>query len=509
MLDYSGSSDVFLMTEELSELFHEVVQNVPLNEAAFLRFLKSRGVSVFGAAQGDPGRFYDMEWLGADGEDFNGAPLFHPFRIYPVLQILRACRINVAQSASINRSRVLDLLGEVVQRLPAIDEIGLFARSANSIVNLPILLEPLYWPRISGRCAFRGFDEPHYWECLKKYRHQTLDLVARLCPDEWEEIHKILRFQAAELDENQDLYLLLRVSPWSKRERVKGNISGAMWLRHIAETIRLAFEEVYGVEWSEEDNAFGVWMKGARAQRYGSERPLDNPLLAKPHLAFEFGLHTGSVVRWYVEGETEYGAIREIIPGAADGGIEIVNLKGGLEKRRNVPLKLSDHLEQDMELKRFSVISIDGDEPDAVRFVRKQVENNKVIGFVSIHEPDFEFANFSLPELVEIAARFEESKGFPGDCLRQGDWSGVASGADFEKRYSKLSLSRSSLKGVGWGGALASYAIENPELNGVKRELMTSIDMAMRCLVTRYDYHKSGWIIDPVTFSLVEASHRL
>lgn len=509
MLDYSGSSDVFSAMEELSELFHEIVQNAPLNEAAFLRFLKSRGVSVFGGSQGDPGRFYDMGWLRADGEDYNGAPLFHPFRIYPVLQILRACRINVAQSASINRSRILDLLGELVQRLPEIDEIKSFARSANSIVDVPILLDPLYWPDISGRRAFRGFDESHYWECFKKYRYRALGLVALLCPKEWEEIHKILRFQAAELDENQDLYLLLRVSPWPKRERVKGNISGAMWLRHIAETIRLAFEEVHKVEWSEEDNAFGVWMKGARAHRYGSERPLDNPLLAKPHLAFEFGLHTGSVVRWYVEGETEYGAIREILPRAADGGIEIVNLKGGLEKRRSVPLKLSDHLEQDMALKRFSVISIDGDEPDAVRFVRRQVENNKVIGFVSIHDPDFEFANFSLPELVEIAANFEEGKGFSGDCLRQGDWSGVASGADFEKRYRELSLSRSSLKGVVWGGALASYAIENPVLNGVKREFMASIDMAMRCLVTRYDYHKSGWRIDPDTFSLVEARHRL
>jgi hypothetical protein len=35
----------------------------------------------------------------------------------------------------------------------------------------------------------------------------------------------------------------------------------ALWIRHIAEMIRLAFEEQYEVKWDEEDWAYGHWLE--------------------------------------------------------------------------------------------------------------------------------------------------------------------------------------------------------------------------------------------------------
>ena len=95
---------------------------------------------------------------------------------------------------------------------------------------------------------------------------------------------------------------------------------------------------------------------------FGSERPLDDALQSKPYLAWEYGLFTGSVVRWYVEGETEYYAILSILPEPSKVGLELVNLRGNIASGRdNAALKLQDWLIEDKALRRFSMISFDFD----------------------------------------------------------------------------------------------------------------------------------------------------
>ena len=489
---------------EWKDEFEGLVQNRLLTESDFLRFAKGRGVEVFGVITGDPALFYERGWLRSDGEAYDGSPVFHPFRIYPLHWILESCGLHIAASASIHRERFPRLVQQVVENhLPPLERIGETASNANTIVDLPILLEPVYWPKISGKRVFRGvIDEEEHRAQAEKYRTKALELVARLDEAEWQNLHERLRHHAAMLDENHDLYLLLRVAPWSRREQAKGRISGALWIRHMAEVLRLAFEEVHGVTWEEEDKGFGQWMKGARIRKYGSERPLDKPTRAKPYLAFEFGLHTGSLVRWYVEGETELGAVREALPGAANGGIELVNLKGSLETRPGVAMKLSDSLEQDRAVRRFSVISFDLDERNTVRTIRQQIRRGKVIGFVSGHDPDFEFANFNVPELIEVAALLDEEMGLSPDPIRKADWSGIFSGSEFEARYRSLSSSGLHLKGERWGAALARYALENPQKLGSLRPFLTEVDMVLRSLIVHYDFYKERYRIDPDTFEL-------
>jgi len=146
-----------------------------------------------------------------------------------------------------------------------------------------------------------GMEESEHNALLDKYRQKVLPLVGSLDPVLWRKVHESLRFDAALMDANDGLYLMLRLSSWSKREKLKGSIAGALWFRHIAEVIRRSFEETTTERWPEKDVAFGMWCPGGRTLQYGSERPLDDELKCKPYLALHHGLFTGSVVRWYVE----------------------------------------------------------------------------------------------------------------------------------------------------------------------------------------------------------------
>lgn len=343
---------------------------------------------------------------------------------------------------------------------------------------------------------------------MNQYRQKALHLVGTLDRALWRKIHEELRFDAAWMDENAELYLLLRLATWNRRQSLKGRISGALWLRHLAEVIRRAFEDVHGELWQEEDQAFGIWFPGARKRVFGSERPLDDELQSGPYLAWEYGLLTGSVVRWYVEGETEYYAILHILGEPARAGIEIVNLHGNIESGRdNTALKLRDWLMEDKRLRRFSMISFDYDVAANVKAIRRQVDEQNVVGFITANKPDFEFANFTIRELIEVAAKIDEANGFEGDAVRNVDWTGVGNARDFEKRYGKISnRGPRGLKGEAWGRALADYATEHPNRldDGSERSLWREIRIALKARIVHYDLHKQHTGFDRDTFEQVE-----
>lgn len=484
-------------------------QNTLLNESHLINFARKRGIRVSGVVKGDPGEFYRRGWLRRDGEDGEGAPLFHPFRTYPLHRVLEACELRITPSSTIWRDTMPDFVENVLSYLPSIESIGADAIGWNRIADLAILLEPVYWPKVSGRQSRPGLIREYEFRDLhNRYQKKVSELVSTLDPERWRSVHESLRVDAARLDDNGALYLLLRLAPWSKRDRLRGTISCALWLRHIAEVVRRAFEEAFGIQWLEEDHAFGLWVTGARTRAYGSDRPLDRPLESRPYLASEFGLFTGSIVRWYVEGETEYYAICEVIPDAAKVGIELVNLKGNIEAdRNNAAMKLSDALKQDKTLRRLSMISFDLDVPANVRAVRRQVEQNNVVGLIVAQGPDFEFANFTIDELVEIAARLDEADGASGDEVRKGDWSAVVSGRTFEERYKDLSARQPrSLKGEEWGAAMARYALDHPNRSddGTERPFLSAIRQALRGRAVSYDYQQDNFHIDPQTFGLIE-----
>ena len=495
--------------DEWAGVLNSLRQNRLLDESSFIRFARERGLDTSGVCKEGPGDFFKRGWLTGDGTNFVGDPLFHPFRILPLAKILDACQLNISTSSTLNRDNFLGFIEKVLPSLPGNEQINEIAFKWNRVVDLAILLEPVYWPRITSKITFPGIlREEAFNASMDQYRNNVTQLVGTLDPTEWHEIHQQMRFQAHWLDENDKLYVLLRVSNWERRESLKGDIAGALWFRHIAEVIRLAFEDVTDERWPEEDNAGGTWFEGARKSLYGAERPFDDELMAKPYLSLHFGLFTGSLVRWYVEGDTEYFAILHILRDPPKSGIEIVNLRGNFENEKsNIAIKFSDCLKEDQALRRFSMISFDVDVPKNVKTVRRQLEQNNIVGFITANRPDFEFANFTVHELAEIASRLDEQIGNSGDAIRNADWIGVTNGRDFEAKYMNVSASKPrGLKGKEWGEALAAYILEHPFFadSGKERPFWREIQAAIRARGADFDFQKERYGFNAETFELVD-----
>lgn len=485
----------------------EILQNKLLDESSLIRFARDRGIAVSGVVEGDPSQFLKLGWIESDELHDAESTLFYPFRIYPLHLAVESCRLNISPSSSINREGFGDFLFKVKDLLPSIDRISENAKLANEIANMAMILEPIYWPTITSKTTWNGFVtfEEHK-NLVEAYKKKVITLIQKLNVDKWCEHHKKLRLKATQLDDNGDIYILLRFSPWIKRERLKGHIAAALWLRHMAELLRRGFKEVYNVSWPEEDQAYGQWFPGARERIYGSDYPTEDPVKARPCVAFEFGLHTGSTLRWYLEGETEYYAVLYILPRAAAGGIELVNLKGAVgNERANAALRLADGLIQDQELRRFSFISFDMDVAANVRAIRQQVQNGNVVGYINANNPDFEFGNFTLKELIEVAARMDEKNGANADKLRNGDWTGISNGREFEENYRKLTaIGQRGLKGEEWGTALAEFALDNPYIDGdkTKRPFLDTLNYALQSRRVRYNYQRNNYCINPDSFKI-------
>lgn len=479
-----------------------------MSEPQFLSFARDRGLPVSGVVHGDPGRLAQLGLLCPDGVDYDGNPLFHPFRIYPLHNTLSILTPRIAPTASLNSESLLKLTQLFIRHLPSTERIEALTRDWNNVVRLVVLLEPLYWPGIVETRHLPLCDEAEARRLLDTYRADVQVLVRSLDPSFWATVHKYLCLDANELDSNTHLYILLRASAWHERNLLRGGVSGALWIRHMAEVLRRAFEEVHDQPWPEEDKFRGYWPKGAREFVYGAERPLDDTLAAKPYIAHSFGLFTGSAVRWYVEGETEYYAALEIFPDIQRFGVELVNLHGGIGTgKNNTPLRLESMLREDQAHRRFSQVSLDGDVQAALRFIRTQLKKGNVVGKVTVHRPDFEFANFDLTELVEIAAKLDESYGYSGEQVRHAKWLGVEKMTVFQSQYRQVSMRKpESLKGEDWGRALSRYAIEKPLCpDGKSRPLWGNLRAAIHAWSVHYDLHQKNHRLDPETFELVGA----
>lgn len=495
-MDSSKHIRKFLIDHKSTHL--DDLQNSLLNSDALVKFSKQLGLKIISSPKSDPIKFHELGWLENDSLNETGELLFHPFRIYPILVALNASKLPITPSTSINRESFTEFLIKASKIcLPSLEEIAELTQEANDITSLAIILEPLYWPIITS--TIQG-----NLDVSRKYQDLVTLLIQQLDPNEWLKHHVKLRRDASQLDDNRELYLLLRLSPWNKRKKIKGQIACAMWLRHIAEVIRLGFEAFHSVDWPEEDRLYETWFDGMREIVYGTEFPIAEPEKSQPSIAFEFGLNTHSNVRWYLEGETEYYAADFLLSKVSSFGFELINLKGSLGREKaNIALRLEDHLVQDKKFKRFSFISFDSDVSANLRTIQKQVAKGNVIGHVNKNDPDFEFANFELNELIEVAAKMDEDEGASSESIKNGNWQDITNAKDFDTKYQELSeIGQKGLKGKKWGHALAMYVEEHPFINQTNtlRPFIQALNFVLRTRIVRYDDQKQNYSINPDNF---------
>jgi hypothetical protein len=126
-----------------------------------------------------------------------------------------------------------------------------------------------------------------------------------------------------------------------------------------------------------------------------------------------------------------------------------------------------------------------------------------VVGYIAAHDPDFEFANFTIEELIEIAAQLDEAQGVSGNGVRSADWTGITTGRKFEEKYKEVSDRRPrGLKGTEWGQALGKYAAQYPNRSdtGAERPFWSTILAALQSRFAHYDLQKEHGGFDPNTF---------
>ena len=514
-----------------------------MNESGFVHWARERSVPVHGVVlETDIETFWRKGWLRVDkaekvassrrrlqiepvdvlerdhplgtkirsaGRGYRYDLHIHPFRLFPLLGILRIMRWSLSRASVLYGKGVLEHANRHVTWVNSHLRSSRFSKQVdewNGVADLAILLEPLYWPKITGRRVDRSSSwlDPEggqeRQERLSEDRKAVLDLARSIPKAMLAGAHMDLRYQASQVDNNPELYLILRASNWQRRERVKGDIGCALWLRHMAEVIRLAFDELYEDRLVHEDEAGSQWVQGAREWSYGSEYPLDDPQEMVRRILPRYGIASSPRVRFYVEGDTEEGALEEVLHRYLGYGIEIVNLKSkGWDDW--LPLQL----QKDVDAHRISLVMLDNDRQDHVNAIRRRVNENRIVGMVFVNTPDIEKGNFSVEQLIRAAHLYEANMGWKDlPALDVSNFGNVESGKAFEATYKHLRCSR-GLKGNQWGHALMCIAYDDREDDADEsNQLVYAVACALRAVATDYVASKRMYRIDPLTLKTVE-----
>ncbi len=467
-----------------------------LSESNFVKFAKERGIELSGVVNNTDAWFlvrqgmltvdeiyesltwderrkgrlpahYDFPKTGQAYIFDEGARLpelsFHPFRIYTchMLMLPRFGLGTISHLYHDNGERIPEFRRSQAQQLALSPEFSNWLDYYNGVADLCILLEPIFWSSVTG--IVRGelsrsiedddgnylagdlldlFDTNENW---KSYKLDVFALLNQIGVEELRKAHENLRLDATTLDENGELYLLIRTSNWYKRKDLKGGIGGALWIRHMAELIRLAVKDVFSVDLEAEDVDFGYWFPGARERLYGADNPLADTGRLQRALLPAWSMEASIRVRVYAEGQTEEGFLEYMYGNSFGYLIEMVPVRGTKWD------EIASHLKNDLLARRLSLILMDGDQVNALKSVKTHVENGLVVGAVHISEPDFEFGNFS-DETLLVAAEDVLCMAI-ADEIREGAFRN-RSGKSFTAFLAK-ELVCQEIKGTNFGEALA------------------------------------------------------
>lgn len=509
-----------------------------IGESKFLSWARDLKLGTFGVVTGDVGEFWRRGWLRSDeiclrpadrkiryrrlaenhwderriGDPFTFVDadkhveaLFHPFRIYPARKIVGYLSLDWAASSMLIDTFPEHCAKSVIATQKSVRAGAMTPPSdrANAIADLAILAEPLYFPWITSVFRGRSFVENDELEPKRiAFGDEVMALFRKMSFEDLAEAHKTLRLDALSLDQNIQIYMLLRAANWDTRQRVKGHLGLALWIRHIAEVLRRATEEAHGQLLPEEDEGHTHWREGGREAAYGSVRSLDFPTYYRKDLLQNMGLEPSVRTRWYVEGETEYGYLKAALGNIRECQAEAVNRKGRFNGKGAEDLWVE--MRRDALAERFTMVTADRDEPNNFKAVQRMAAEGLIVGFVSINDPDFEWANFTLDELIEAAVNFDRTADEPAEseqALTGGDWEGVKSGKDFAARYVELhEHRRRGPKGERFGRILWEITKDSPKRpDGRERPISNAIYAAENAHKVDYRYERDNYKTDPVT----------
>jgi hypothetical protein len=313
---------------------------------------------------------------------------------------------------------------------------------------------------------------------------------------------------AETIDNNKMVHVLLRLMAPHQRLKLRNSLGATMFFLSMAEIIRRAAEEATGEQLPGEDEiGFGQWMPGARKSIYGSDRIFDAPHEVRRDFVSGMGLDYGVKVRCYLEGDTELGAMTSA---AGDGaGAEFINLRGQVMERRGKGLAFIESLKTDKKSQVFSIVLLDGDRANNVRALQKSTKEHNFFGRFFIAYPDFEFANITIDEMLNVALALAAREGNevpPHDEIRS-----LVRAVNSRKEFFEVVKGTSMLhikKDFAWGVALMNHAIQHPLLPhghpqaGNTRPAIEAADLVIDARRLRYLPSLARLEVDPETGEL-------
>lgn len=443
---------------------------------------------------------------------------FHPFRYFLLnrIQLILATARGHSFQSLISRESVMELADTHLKHLHGFMVSTDFLpvmEYLTSIADLAIAMEPLFFDKIYGHSS-RPVSVSREQMTQKKevLRDKARHLLLELGEKRVGEARRVLVVDAERLDPNTNVHVILRLANGHLREDLKGRLGGSMHLLAMAEMIRLAAEDAFGKHLPEEDEiGFGYLMPSQKEMRYGSKRLFDGDFRGSNAFLRGLGLDYSVRVRWYVEGDTEAGALEALF--GHFGPFESVNLSGQVSASSRKGLAFRDDLTRDDRAGVFSFVTIDGDRDDYVRVLKRAAEDDIFCGEFDISNPDFEFRNFNLEELTDIAwqmaleqnAREEWREQFRLACAR------ATNGKEFTK-WASAAIQGFPLeiaKGMQWGRNLMAYAAKYPnkvDSKSGKQEPRPFIRLAQDAYLAvdaNYQTHRRTRRVDPKSGHLV------
>lgn len=456
----------------------------------------------------------DLEPLASDIKLF-----FHPFRFYVLAQL----------ESTLSRNRIVEKVPfplqsysvpnfSFFQRWTSSDSFKEVIRTWNGAASLAIMAEPCFYSDIFQTLSVRlplDFEilrsriSEHWQDVLQYYKSLGIELLT--------ELHSAICRAIKRLDPNADVHMILRLASRDLRLELEGRLGGAMHLHCMAEIIRRATERALEAKLPEEDErGFGEYLKDVKKKLYGSNRLLDGNRLVANEFLKQFGLVYNLRLRWYVEGDTEWGALYSYFKKLEATDIEIINLRAHVAQKAGKGLTFRDSLRSDIRMHIFSFVLIDGDRTDFTTAVRKAAEDDEICGAFFISHKDFEFENFELPELEDIlwtiAVENSQGKVSKEDRQKLHDAINIAgNGTELIKRANGVLPELARLKkDSGWGDHLLRYALKNPLKRGKERQIVEAINYAFILARTpnleSYELSRECFQVDRNTGRLVPRS---
>ncbi len=442
-------------------------------------------------------------------------PMFHPFRCYILYQICNSLKFNYSSIQILLYSKGFDeLITRYINRFndwSSKKEISLLFKYWNYVTSLAVISEPGVHNIIFNKVTWDisdSFESIIYR--LGILREKVKKLFQTIGEEHIEYYRDEICTDAETIDPNKNLHLIIRLMKSNERKGLKGHISLAILFLTMAECLRRNLENTFQRKYPEEDECgFGEVFRSAKLLLQSSTRVLDGDRVVANQFLRRFGLDYGIRINVYVEGNTEFEVLNSEF--STNSSVLIINLRGRFKEKQGKGVSFRESLRNDIKSKIFSLILLDGDVSENYRAVRKAAELNEICGMFFVSKPDFEFQNFKIDELTEIAFQLAVKKGLKNHSLNElkKNTDKAKSAKEFFKILHDISpFFLSITKGGNWGKELVKYAIKNPNGKEFGDENDRLINYVIRIIYNgfnvSYEVTRQKYKVDPESGKLIE-----